>query len=273
MNRTLQLSPSSMIKTGIWEDEEFVDSHSIEDRFMTLYLLTCPFRNISGIVKANYRIMTSHLGWDKQQTQIVINRLQKTGDILVDGVYIWLKSYFDHNSLPAPSHFNQINSRLQEIPEEMLKVWLIDALERGVDVDKLYQGALKSSPKSFETPCAHPDSTLDAPCDHPSDRVAPNYNNNDNGNNKDNNNDNNDVINNKSSSGLIYPKLLDKRLLSEISRLLSGNDNAQYILDELASGLERGIVKEPVGWVAKLSKTTLGRTLGGLKKEELRKCV
>lgn len=269
MNRTLQLSPSAMIKTGIWEDEDFINNHSIEDRFMLFHLLTCPSRNMSGIIKNNYRIMSSHLGWDKQQIQILIDRLSQLGDIFVSGSFIWVKSYFDHNSLPAPSHFNQINSRLQEIPESMLKIWLEDAIERGMDVDKLYQG-------SFKLPAAHLSPTLGATCDHPSDRVAPNTNNNDNNNVNNNYNHNHNEEITGSGSGeseLMFPKKLDSRLKEAINVQLKGRLDAQEILDELAAALEKGQIKSPSLWIGGVIKNGPTRTTDGLAMEDKRKAI
>lgn len=119
MNRSIKNSPAAQIKTGFWEDETIIDTHSIEDRFMLLFLLSCPSRSMSGIIKRNFREMISLLGWEKQQIQILIDRLCQLDDIYVSGSFIWVKSYFDHNSLPSPTHFNLINSRLEEVPEDM----------------------------------------------------------------------------------------------------------------------------------------------------------
>ncbi|MEZ0315916.1 MAG: hypothetical protein ACAH10_03405, partial [Methylophilaceae bacterium] len=97
MNPTLQQSASAMLKTGIWDDDVFVESHSIEDTYLLLYLLTCPDRHLSGITKLNPRLVTARTKWERNQVHIVLERLQQLGDVLVDGQFVWVKSHFDHN--------------------------------------------------------------------------------------------------------------------------------------------------------------------------------
>lgn len=244
-----------MVKTGVWEDEEFIETHSVEDRFMLLYLLTCPNRHVSGVVKVSFRIMTSHLGWDKQQIQIVLERLEKCGDIVVDGSYIWIKAYFDHNSFPGPTLFKQMKSRLDEVPKTMFSKWLEDASERGIPVDKIGYG-------------------------DPIDRVSVNTNNNTkditNNNHNYNNNQNDKQSEGKTgsvSSGngdLVFSKSLDQRLVPSIKKSLLGNPDAQHILDELAAGLESQVIKNPELWVSAVINRGLKRTGAGLKKEDQR---
>ena len=156
MNRTLQASPSSQIKTGIWEDETFIDNHSVEDRFLLIYFLTCPARLVSGVLKMNTRIMTSHLGWDKAQLTIVLDRLVAAGDIMINDGWCWVKAHFDHNSPPAPTHAKQIKDRLADLPEEILILWIDDAKSRGIPLDAFLTHRVS-------IPCAYPTDTLSIP--------------------------------------------------------------------------------------------------------------
>lgn len=249
MNRTIQDSASAMVKTGIWEDEEFIETHSIEDRFMLIYLLTCPTRHVSGIIKVNFRMMTSHLGWDKQQIQLVLDRLEKCGDIVVDENFIWIKAYFDHNSFPGPTLFQKMKSRLDEVSETLLLQWLEDSSQRGIPVDKIgYR--------------------------YPIDRVPVNTNNNTNNTYKNNHNNTDHIENSVGGVNvkLIFPKSLDPRFVPDVRKCLNGNQDAQVVLDELAAALESGQVKSPVQWVSSVSKS-LNRTVAGLKKEDIRKSI
>ena len=282
MNRTLQASPSSQIKTGIWEDEDFVDSHSTEDKYLLVYFLTSPLRHVSGIVKMNTRLMTSHLGWEKQQLLIVLDRLVAAGDILIDGGWCWVKVYYDHNSPPAPTHSKQIKDRLADIPAAMLKIWIDDAKSRGIPVDTFLTDRV-SVPCAYPTdtlsvPYAYPTDTLSVPYAYPTDRVSVNNKNNANENNNDNNNDkDNDNDNDKNSVGevveLKFPRLLKPELVPEIFRILQGKSEAQLVLDELAAALDKGKVNDPILWVSGLVRRGLGRTAGGIEKEKERKSL
>lgn len=255
MNPTLQDSASAQIKTGIWEDESFIDTHSIEDRFLLIYFLTCPSRHLSGIIKINYRSITSHTGWDKQQILIVLERLVNLGSIVIVDNYLWIKQYYDHNQSPAESHFKKISNRLSEIPAELLTAWVEDSSKRGISVDKL---SIFSSDHPLTTPLAPPHHT---PTTLPS-----NSNNNDSCNSIYKNNDN--VV---SSSDLHFPSKLDKSYIEPMRKLIEGRLDAQDLLDELAAKLDKENVKNPVGFVAAIIKYGLIKSPGGIRKEKQRK--
>lgn len=255
MNPTLQDSASAQIKTGIWEDESFIDTHSVEDRFLLIYFLTCPGRHLSGIIKINYRSITSHTGWDKQQILIVLERLVNLGSIVIIDNYLWIKQYYDHNQSPAESHFKKISSRLSEIPAELLTDWVKDATERSIPVDKL---VILPSDHPLTT---HPPAPYHPPCTAP-----PNSNNNDNENSIYKNNDN--VV---SGSDLHFPSKLEKSYIEPMRKLIEGRSDAQDLLDELAAKLDKENVKTPIGFVAAIIKNGLIKSPGGINKEKQRK--
>lgn len=250
-----------MVKTGIWEDEEYIDTHSTEDRYLYLYLLTCPNRHMSGILKPNFRIMASHLGWDKQQVHIVMDRLEVFGDIVTSGTFVLVKGYFDHNCNPGPTHYAQINSRLQEISIELLEIWIDDAIERSLPVDKIYKGP-------HILPSTYPIDTPSIPYPYPIDGVGlnNNTNNNDTGICKDNNNYN--VV---SGCDLHFPSKLEKGYIEPMLKLIEYRLDAQDLLDELAAKLDKENVKNPIGFVAAIIKNGLIKSPGGINKEKQRK--
>ena len=242
-NKILQESSAAMVRTGMWEDEQFIDSHSVEDRFVMFYLLTSPHRHVSGVLKINYRLICSHLGWDKQQVLIVLDRLEKLhDDIMIDGGFVWVKSWYDHNALPSPTHFKQIGARIAELTHPMLDQWLSDAVDRGIDIERIgYR--------------------------YPIDRVSGNTNTNTNY--KDNNNG---QIQSEvgGEGGLVFPKALDVRLVESVRKMLGDGRQAQEILDELAAGIESGTIKNPLPWISAVMARGLNRTPAGLKKEDQR---
>lgn len=254
MNPTLQQSSSAMFKTGIWDDEDFVESHSIEDCYLLFYLLTNPDRHLSGIIKINLRIISARTKWDRNQIQIVLDRLQKLGDVQIDGGFVWVKSYFDHNHLPSVTHFKQIRERLSEISESLRREWLLDAKDRGITEDLVgYR---------------YPTDTLPG-------------NNNDNGINKSNGNDNGiDKVNSNDNQeelvddqggevvvDLVFPAALPGRIVDEIRALVARRPDAQPLLDELAALIEhpneRIRIRDPIAWVNKIQPGELRVTMAG----------
>lgn len=238
MNKFLQDSPSSMFSTGLWEDEAMLDSHSMEDIFCLICLLTNPSRHVSGILKLNTRILCAHLRWDKQQLEIVLNRLEKHGDVLVRGGWVWVKSHYDHNSF-SPSHQNKILNRLCEVPDEMREAWFLDARERG-----------------FWT---LPIGSQDPPKTH---RANTNYNDNKKENKNQKNNDSH-----KTGGGLSFPDLPEEIILElrrEVSTLK--DSEAQRALDELAHRLNNKVnsLTNPVYWLRKIITSGIVLTPGGI---------
>lgn len=240
MKKFLQDSPSAMVKTAFWEDEEMIDSHSMEDRYALLCLLTNRNRHVSGVSKLNFRLLGSYLGWDRQQVQIVLDRLEKLDAILIVDGWIWVKSHFDHNSRPSPTHFKQIFERIVESPEMLRQAWLEDAKERGIDTEAI----------------GYP---------YPIDGVWGNYNNKNNNMNNDNTEPGQIVVDN-----LVFPGRLDARLIPSVKAALAGHQDAQQVLDELAAALDAGSVKNPTTWAAAVVKKGLRRSPAGLLKESAR---
>lgn len=244
MNPTLQQSSSAMFKTGIWDDEHFVESHSIEDFYLLFHLLTSPDRHLSGIIKINLRIISARTKWDRNQIQIVLDRLQKLGDVQVDGVFVWVKSYFDHNHLPSVTHFKQIRERLSEISESLRREWLLDAKDRGIAENLVgYR---------------YPTDTLPG-------------NNNGNGIDKVNSNDNQEELVDDQGGevvvDLVFPAALPGRIVDEIRTLVATRTDAQPLLDELAALIEhpneRIRIRDPIAWVNKIQPGELRVTMAG----------
>lgn len=249
MNPTLQQSTSSMVKTGIWDDAEFVESHSIEDIFLLLFLLTNADRHLSGIQKLNPRLVTARTKWEKNQVQIVLHRLQELGDVMLDGQFVWVRGYFDHNHAPAPTHFKQIRDRLSEVSEPLQREWILDARERGLSAELVNTFLSKDTPS---IPYRHPNHTLPG-----------NNNNNDNlGCNQNNNY-------NQGSSGcgfvLEWPENTHP-WRDSVEPLLAGMDpvTAQQLIDELSVGLdEKDPIEKPAGWCKWAIENGFRRTLKG----------
>jgi len=247
MNKFLQDSPSSMFSTGLWEDEAMLDSHSMEDIFCLICLLTNPSRHVSGILKLNTRILCAHLRWDKQQLEIVLNRLEKHGDVLVRGGWVWVKSHYDHNSF-SPSHQNKILNRLCEVPDEMKEAWFLDARERGFW-------------------------TLPIGSQDPTETHLPNNNYNDN--KKENKNQkNNDNHGKVGGAGLSFPDLPEE-IIIELRREVStlAESEAQKALNELTNRLsnkDANPLANPVSWLRKIIKSGIVVTPGGIAIAEKR---
>ena len=68
---------------------------------------------------------------------------------------------------------------------------------------------------------------------------------------------------------LKFPKILDVRLIPDVTLLLKNIPNAQEFLHELGAGLERKTIVNEIPWLKAVIKNGLYRTTAGFKKEDL----
>ncbi|MEQ1486850.1 MAG: hypothetical protein ABL920_00020 [Methylotenera sp.] len=68
---------------------------------------------------------------------------------------------------------------------------------------------------------------------------------------------------------LKFPKILDVRLIPDVTLLLKKIPNAQEFLHELGAGLERKTIVNEIPWLKAVIKNGLYRTAAGFKKEDL----
>ena len=74
-----------MIDTGFWNDEEVVETFTVDDRYFWLYLMTNPKINIAGVMPFSRTIIGRDLGYDKNVINSLLNRFQNVlGKIIVD---------------------------------------------------------------------------------------------------------------------------------------------------------------------------------------------
>lgn len=115
-------SPAAQIKTGFW-DAPRRESQSLEDITLLLYLLTSPDRSPIGMMHINWRITAARLKWDRLQVETIVNRLRDQGELERNGSWIFIKIWWDHNSIPGPGLKDRVLPLLQEAPVELLETW------------------------------------------------------------------------------------------------------------------------------------------------------
>lgn len=115
-------SPAAQIKTGFW-DAPRRESQSLEDITLLLHLLTSPDRSPIGMMHINWRITAARLKWDRLQVETILNRLHDQGELERNENWIFVKIWWDHNSIPGPGLKDRILPLLQEAPIELLDTW------------------------------------------------------------------------------------------------------------------------------------------------------
>lgn len=115
-------SPGAMLRTGFWLAPRRQDQ-TMEDKYLLLYLLTCPERTSIGLYPLNVAISAARVGWDKQQFLSVLNRLVKQSEVSVHGYWVLVHTWWDHNSRPGPGFESQITTLLAEAPLKLIEKW------------------------------------------------------------------------------------------------------------------------------------------------------
>lgn len=115
-------SPAAMIRTGFW-DAPRREEQSLEDINLLFFLLTSPDRSPIGIIEINWRITAARIKWDISQLRTVIDRLAEQNEIIKSEGWIFITSWWDHNSLPGDGLIDRIVPVLEHAPPGLLKLW------------------------------------------------------------------------------------------------------------------------------------------------------
>jgi hypothetical protein len=120
-----------MLRTGFWTAPRR-QHQSVEDKFLLAYFLTCPERSSIGLFPIHIGEAAGRTGGDKHQFVTVMERLAEQGEITVDGYWILVRSWWDHNNKPGPGLRQTILRTLDEAPASLRSEWEAIATSAGV---------------------------------------------------------------------------------------------------------------------------------------------
>lgn len=138
-DRHIGRSPAAQFRVGFW-DSPLRQTASTEDVVLLMYCLLSPYRRPAGLYQWNERLAAAQIGWDPPQLRQVADRLEAKGAAyFVDG-WVWIPSWFDHNSTPGPGVYQGFAESLATAPQVLYDRWHQDALDRGLPVDTWMSG-------------------------------------------------------------------------------------------------------------------------------------
>lgn len=111
----------TQVESLFWKDEKF-QHVSGDARYLMLYLLTSPHRNILGLYFLPSPYACFDLGWDEQKFKQILHELVKTERIKHDhqNNVILICNYLKHNPLENPNQVKSAINRLNELPKTYL---------------------------------------------------------------------------------------------------------------------------------------------------------
>src|ERR1017187_10147124 len=124
-------SAGAMIRTGFWTATRR-QAQSAEDRFMSVYFLTCPERTSIGLYPVHRGEAAGRMGGDMHQFLTVVDRLVDQGEIITDGYWVLVPNWWDHNSKPGPGFREKIARTLAEAPPGLRDQWEVITRKAGV---------------------------------------------------------------------------------------------------------------------------------------------
>lgn len=127
-----------MIKDSIWGDPKL--SNLTTENYLTLVLLlTNSYSNVIGVYRAQWRSLGAGIGWTEAQLLSAARDLEAKGLIAidVDTGWIWVKPWWDHNSISGAfkgKASTKARSELNQVPEQWrtaVQTWLASHDEDG----------------------------------------------------------------------------------------------------------------------------------------------
>lgn len=109
------------IESKFWQDKR-IQKLSIEARYLMLYLLTSPHRNIIGIYYLPVSYACSDLGLNDQQFGKLLKELIDNDFVSYDeeSNMVLVKNYLEHNPLENQNQIKGAIKKLNELPETFL---------------------------------------------------------------------------------------------------------------------------------------------------------
>ncbi len=109
------------VESKFWQDEK-MRAVSDDARYLMLYLLTSPHRNIMGFYFLPVPYACFDLGWDEERFSKGLNELLEIQVIRYDqGSHVVLiQNYLKHNPLENPNQVKSAIDRLDEMPQTSL---------------------------------------------------------------------------------------------------------------------------------------------------------
>lgn len=128
-------SPPAQVKTGFWEAPRR-DGQTLEDMVLLLCLLTSRDRTPIGLFQVHFRLLAARVKWDEHQLRSVLKRIESQGEVHVHENWIFVTSWWDHNSAPGPGWDVHIREILAEAPTELIDIWLNATARAGVKTNR-----------------------------------------------------------------------------------------------------------------------------------------
>lgn len=109
------------VESRFWQDEK-MRAVSDDARYLMLYLLTSPHRNILGFYFLPSPYACFDLGWDEKRFDKGLQELIQTGSVKYDSNthVVLVQNYLKHNPLENPNQVKSAIDKLEEIPQTPL---------------------------------------------------------------------------------------------------------------------------------------------------------
>ncbi len=119
------------VESRFWQDEK-MRNVSDDARYLMLYLLTSPHRNILGLYFLPFPYACFDLGWDEKRFKKALEELLKIGSIAYDTIshVVHVKNYLKHNPLENPNQVKNAIEKLNELPKTHLFRSLLTVIEQ-----------------------------------------------------------------------------------------------------------------------------------------------
>lgn len=119
------------VESRFWQDEK-MRNVSDDARYLMLYLLTSPHRNILGLYFLPFPYACFDLGWDEKRFKKALEELLNTGGIAYDTIshMVLVKNYLKHNPLENPNQVKHAIEKLNELPGTHLFRSLLTIVEQ-----------------------------------------------------------------------------------------------------------------------------------------------
>lgn len=119
------------VESRFWQDEK-MRTVSDDARYLMLYLLTSPHRNIMGFYFLPSPYACFDLGWNEERFKKALQELLQTGGVAYDETthMMLIKNYLKHNPLENPNQVKSAIEKLNEMPQTHLFQIFLSIIEQ-----------------------------------------------------------------------------------------------------------------------------------------------
>ena len=126
------------VDVSFWTDSDVTDNFTPEDKYFYLYLLTCPYANISGCYEVGLKQMAYDTGYSKETIERLVDRfvnVHRVIDYCKEEKEVLVCNWGKYHWTTSPKYITALKKKIKDVKTEKFRNFLSLELENFLNLD------------------------------------------------------------------------------------------------------------------------------------------